>query len=105
GRDKWVVEQKAQALRAQWADQWNRQQARDHRHHLIASGKDTAADQTQEAIEAVDALKSLLQSVMSRSHLVSWDTLKRSASFDEPKPQPPGKMPAPLEPKPAEKVS
>lgn len=104
GRDKWVVDQKAEALRLQWADQWARQQARDHRHHLIASGKDTAAEQTQEASDAVEALKVLLQDIIARPHLVNWDTLKRTAMFDEPKPQPPGKAPAPLEPKPAEKA-
>lgn len=86
GSDQWVVEQKAAALRAQWNEIWTKQEARNYRQRLIYTGKENAAAQTDAARDALDALRGLLSSVLDRSHVVDWTSLRRTAAFDEPRP-------------------
>lgn len=86
GNDQWVVEQKAAALRAQWNEMWAKQQARSHRQHLIFTGKEDAAAQTEAAEAALDAQRSLLSDVLGRSHVVDWNSLRRIVAFEESKP-------------------
>jgi restriction system protein len=83
GNDRWVVEQKATALRAQWDEIWAKQEARSHRQHLIFTGKGDAAAQTEAAEAALDDLRGLLVNVLGRSHVVDWALLRRTAPFDE----------------------
>jgi restriction system protein len=88
GSDQWVVEQKAAALRAQWADIWVKQQARSHREQLLFTGKDNAAARTDAAEAAIKVLRSLLADVLARSHVVDWTSLRRTAAFSEATPSP-----------------
>lgn len=104
GNDQWVVEQKAAALRAQWAEVWTKQQARNHRQHLIFTGKDDAAAGTESAQAALESLRDLLADVIATSHIVDWTSLRRTTAFDEPAPvQAPQELTAdmPTEPSPA----
>lgn len=89
GSDRWVVNQKAEALRAQWDEIWARQEERRHRQLTFLTGKELASAQTDAATTALEALRTLLSKTLSQSHSVEWATLKHSVPFDEPAPKPP----------------
>ena len=88
GADSWVVDQKAAALRAQWAAEWARRVERDTRQANIFDGKQIAASRTRAAEAELAALANLLE-LASTSHEVDWQALRLTAPFSDPKPENP----------------
>lgn len=101
GRDAWVVDQKADALKAQWDAEWARHVQREERQSSIYGGKFLAQTRTDEAKTAHASLTNLLENML-RSHELSWDALRLNTTFAEPMPAAPQLVSEPPAPVPAE---
>lgn len=66
GRDRVVVERKAELQRAAWDEQW-----------AAKSARLAAAARTSEAQRAIEELRSILSQTLEVDDLVDWESLKR----------------------------
>lgn len=110
GTDRYVVEQKAAALRMQWDDEWRRRSALLDRQQVRAnlaahkeSMKDEAADRTEAAQRDLQALGDVLRHTLSVNDRVDWEALKDRSVFSEKRPSPPTRRPNPDKVKPSER--
>ena len=91
GDDKYVVEQKARAKMQQWDDMWQRKQR-----------KALAAERTQEAQKALEALDRVLAHTLDIDDTVDWEALKDFSEYTKPRPSEPSPLEIPSEPSPLE---
>jgi restriction system protein len=96
GTDRRVVQQKADALRAQWDDEWRRRQgvaATRRTRESLRLAKDTARqeaiDLSLEAQGKLLEVQSLLQHALAVDNRVPWEEFKDQARFSEPGPDKP----------------
>ena len=95
GPDRWVVDERAAAQRAQWDEQWARrvdvEATRSHKLQ-IAFGKEQAkheaAERTEAATENIRSMKELLTDGLPHLAEPLWSSLKQYRGFSEPRPQP-----------------
>ncbi len=94
GSDRYVVEQKAAALKAQWNDEWarrafvlNRQQSRLAALADREAMKQEAAELTSKAQDDLLALSTILQHTLAIDDRVNWDGLKDAKPFPEREPR------------------
>ncbi|WP_421789268.1 restriction endonuclease [Hyphobacterium sp.] len=107
GRDKWVVEQKADAQLAKWNEQWQRKkqieknrQAREAAAAAKDQKKAEAETLTQEAQNELAALENILATTLGVDDKIEWESLKDDSSFGEIKPRALASPPSPQEPDP-----
>lgn len=93
GSDRYVVEQKAAAQRAAWADMWAKRQDADDRKRAREAEirskeekKALAADRTQDAQNAIAELEGTLAHTLQVDDAVDWDSLMDQAPYPHPKP-------------------
>jgi restriction system protein len=93
GKEKYIVEQKARALRAQWDATWKRMQEAEERRSarerqaLQKEQKVKLAEQmTAEAEEEVAKAESTLKRSLVKDARVDWEQLKDHKPFPNPKP-------------------
>ncbi len=105
GSDRHVVQQRADAQKAQWDYQWARRveldQARETR-MLFSMGRERlkaqALERTAEAQETLDQLRNALQRGLIGLQPPDWAGMTDQAQFQDPKPQPPEKVLDPPQP-------
>jgi restriction system protein len=100
GSDRWVVEQRAAALQAQWDDLWARQENRNRLKNLFFFGKAEAEAATALAEGALNALRDILPAQVAKNHVVDWAALKRHDQFPDAAPQAVTEAPLPEKPQP-----
>ena len=100
-----IMQLRAEMQVRSWNEQWERvQTSRAKRQVQLKAAfeketnKQTAAERTREAQEALDALGSILGSVLEEDHTIDWQTLKTTSPFHIPEPSPAKDIPTPLEP-------
>ena len=93
GRNKYLVDQKAIALRMQWDDMWDRKlkidelknkkilKLREHEENRIK-----ASQLTSFAQENLNSLNLILSSALNKNFRIHWDELKVISDYDEAKP-------------------
>ena len=115
GRDRWVVEQKAEAQLAQWDDQWDRFLIAEEKRQIAAEKRlqreQLAADREEKKAEAfertrhaeaeLEAALGILEATLSVDDAIDWSALKNHTSFNEPKPRRASVSSAPPEPDPS----
>lgn len=84
--DQYSLNQKVRAQQAQWAEQWAKKSATRAKADRVASKKDAAVEQTNEAREAIDELETMLKRAVAQRTRVDWDALKDSSRFPEQRP-------------------
>ena len=89
GRDRYVVEQKAAAQQAAWAEQWERKQEIEARRQALSDGKQEAEDRTLEAADILRSLEGILSHTLKVNDAIVWDSLRNLKSFSEPTPKAP----------------
>jgi restriction system protein len=101
GTDRYVVEQKAAALRSQWDEEWdrrrqvlNRQEARAELWASIEDSKEKAVDATAHAQAKIVAVQTVLAHSLATDDRIDWEGLKNRSHFDKPQPRKPS---APLD--------
>jgi restriction system protein len=80
GRDRAVVERKAELQCAVWDEQWEARSARQAAQANKESKTAEAAIRTADAQRAIEELNSLLSHTLQVDDVVDWETLKRSFS-------------------------
>ena len=80
GRDRAVVERKAELQCAVWDEQWEARSARQAAQANKESKTAEAAIRTADAQHAIEELNSLLSHTLQVDDVVDWKTLKRSFS-------------------------
>lgn len=105
GRDKYVVEQKAQAQKLIWDEMWQKKLAAEKRtqdkERAIRNKegkKELAQIRTVEAQSQLDELENLLRQTLSVDDAIDWSSLEDKRPFPMPKPIKGKRMPAPEEP-------
>jgi restriction system protein len=100
-----IMQLRAEMQMRSWNEQWERAQAsRTKRQAQLKAAyekevnKQTAAERTREAMEALDALGSLLGSILEEDHRVNWENLKDRSQLPVPEPTRANDIPAPKEP-------
>lgn len=115
GADPHVVRAKAAAQKAAWEEQWGRKcevqearearaQAKYEKDQAKEEGLQEAAERTQEAQDAMLAVRTLLQHTLGVDDVIDWNDLKSSDGYSEPVPKPksvkePELLAIPVEPK------
>jgi restriction system protein len=89
GRDSYVVEQKANLQRAAWDEQWEKKNERLSREAKVRDGKFEAEEQTREATELLEILRSILAHTLKVDDRIDWESLKNKKQFSDPKPPEP----------------
>jgi restriction system protein len=96
GASRYEVGERAEALRAQWDNEWARRQdvearrqQRDDQVRYRWDKKADAAERTQSAGAALASLSSILLDGVRHSSRFSWATLKDPRTFSEPRPAAP----------------
>ena len=89
GRDRYVVESKAESQIAQWNKMWLKQKDRMEQLAQKQSKKDHAAIRTQEAEKELEQMRSILKATLAVDDKIRWDLLKDMTSFAEPVPAKP----------------
>jgi len=96
GASRYEVGERAEALRAQWDDEWSRRQdietRRQQREDQVRyrwDKKGDAAERTQSATAALASLSSILVDGAMHTAAFSWETLKDPRTFSESMPGPP----------------
>ena len=107
GSDRYVVEQKAAALRAQWDLEWARRcEVEDRRFERMSladareAKKREANERTAKAQADLEAIQSILSTTLAVDDRIDWNALKDFQPFSEPRPRPPTKSSLPLAPQP-----
>lgn len=105
GADRYVVEQKAAALRDQWDGEWDRRSAILDRQQARLSAmasreamREEAAQRTSSAQADLDALSGILSHTLSVDDRVDWESLKDRSRFTERRPGMPVRGENPLRP-------
>lgn len=98
GRDRSVVEEKAQAQAAVWDDQWDKKQAAEARksaREQAASEKEAKKQLAQERTAEAQTVLSLLENTLAHTLVVDdaidWDSLKNHDKFKKRRPTAPAK--------------
>ena len=96
GKDRFVVEQKAAAQKSQWDDMWERRCSIENtrneklsRQFGIQSKKDSAKQQSDDAIQAIKQLDNILLHTLDIDDKINWETIKDNTQFSETKPSKP----------------
>lgn len=105
GSDKYVVEQKARMLKAQWEEEWERKQEKEQlartkrqsienklreKERILQEKEDRrlyAEQLNQEAQAAIEQLKQTLLFTLGVNDAIDWNTLKDNRPYSEPKPK------------------
>lgn len=105
GADRWVVQQKAEALKAQWNAEWDRrsraatvQKQRLARMLGKEARKEEAIQLTQQAQRNLMAAASILQHTLAVDDRVDWEALKDRTTFLQPEPSLPSAEARPVAP-------
>ncbi|WP_297694870.1 restriction endonuclease [Phenylobacterium sp.] len=105
GATNYEVDQKADALRAQWDNEWKRrlavEQRRQEREQQLQyswNSKERAAERTAAAEQVLGSLATILVDGIRNSTPFSWDQLKDPRTFPEPRPTKPTQEEAPAAP-------
>lgn len=105
GSNRYEVEQRAAALRAQWDDEWTRRRAVEDRRQqrlgvvrLKEDMKREAAERTEAAEKQLSSLSTILIDGLRNPSPFEWDLLKDRSQFPERKPTPSAPEYAPNEP-------
>lgn len=105
GASRYEVGQRADALKAQWNDEWARRvevearrQDRLDQVQYRADHKAEAAERTESATAMLSALASILSNGLRQTTPFVWATLKDPRTFTEPSPTPPTPEEAPIAP-------
>lgn len=111
GDGRGVVEARARAKAAEWDEQWAKRAAAEARRQEreaaakdVESKKRVAAEQTSEAVAALEALKGVLAHTLTVHDAIDWESLKDTSPYPVPMPEapaapaPPVQAPAPPEP-------
>lgn len=98
GRDKYVVEAKAAAQRAVWDEKWAKIQQREQVLYTKEQKKDAAAQQTEEARDALTEIENLLISGVEAQGTFEWEQLKDHSRFPQAAPVRPVNLDYPVEP-------
>lgn len=105
GSDRFVVEQKAAAQRAAWAEMWAKRQSAEERNYArdaaIRSKEEKqalAGYRTDEAQNAIAALDATLEHTLGVNDAVDWDSLFARAPYPHPRPSKPTPATDPYEP-------
>jgi len=106
GRDRYVVEQKAQAQKLLWEEMWQKKLAADKRTQNKERAirdkegkKELAQIRTAEAQSQLDELENILRHTLSVDDVIDWSSLEDKRRFSTPRPLKARAMPAPDEPK------
>lgn len=104
GDDRGVIEARARAKGAEWDEQWAKRAAIEaKRHQREAAAKDVeskkrlAAEQTGEAVAALEALKGLLAHTLTVNDAIDWESLKDTSAYPVPQPKQASAPPAPVQ--------
>jgi restriction system protein len=105
GASRYEVTQRAEALKAQWDDEWarrleveGRRQDRLDQVQRRVDHKAEAAERTESATAMLSGLASILSTGLRQSTPFVWSTLKDPRTFTEPSPTPPTPQEAPIAP-------
>lgn len=105
GRDRYVVEQKAQAQKLAWDEMWQKKLAADKRVQAKERAtrnkedkKELAQIKTAEAQSQLDELENILQHTLSVDDAIDWSSLEDRRQFPTPQPTKVKPIPAPEEP-------
>jgi restriction system protein len=107
GKDKYVVEQKANAQLAAWNEIWERKQAaeqkiieKERKAQEKEANKELAQEKTEEAWKALESLRKTLKFTLDIDDTIDWDNLKDHSKFRQKPTKPAIDMePNKLEPK------
>lgn len=109
GTDRYVVQQKAAALNAQWDAEWERkcevEARRQQRIDVIASreaSKQQAIDLTEAAREQLEDVRGVLAHALQVDDRVDWESLKDRSPFAERPPASPARPVKPIRPAPSD---
>ncbi|MBI4084148.1 MAG: restriction endonuclease [Candidatus Lambdaproteobacteria bacterium] len=91
GDSREIVELKARAQLEAWDEQWAREQEYVNREKEKEANAKRAEKLTEEAVEQLDVLKSLLFDSLEKSSVLNWSALIDSRPFREPEPKPPSR--------------
>lgn len=100
GADKFIVEQKAQVQMAAWEEAWLAKSQKLAKAEHLQTKIAEAEQQTKSASEEIRKLQSILVHTLAVNDAIDWDSLKDTASFDEPEPLRPEMQNVPPEPSP-----
>jgi len=81
GRDRFVVEAKAASQRAAWAEKWAKLQKREKALCTKEQKKESAAQQTERAVEALQNIENILITAFENPKVFKWDRLKDHSVF------------------------
>lgn len=98
GRDQYVVEAKAAAQRAAWAEKWAKLQQREKALYTKEQKRDAAAQRTQKALDALAEIENLLISGVEAKGTFEWEQLKDHSRFAQAVPLRAPKLEHPAEP-------
>lgn len=98
GRDKHVVEQKAEMLKRSWNESWEKKQTALEEKQLFFDKKEEAANKTKEAQELLKNIENTLRYTLNINDAIDWGSLKSTAKFDKPFPKQPSMKTTPPKP-------
>ncbi|MDV6342294.1 restriction endonuclease [Nitrosomonas sp. Is24] len=98
GKDKSVVEQKAAAQQAAWAQMWLIKLEKEQQSLIKQLNHEQAKLRTLEAVKAVEELKNILQHTLGVDDTIKWETLKNKKAFQKQKPELPQPQEIPQSP-------
>lgn len=98
GRDMYVVEAKAAAQQAIWDEKWAKKQQRKQALYTKEQKKDAAAQQTEDARDALVEIENLLTNGIETQSMFEWEQLKDHSRFFQAPPLRPTELSYPVEP-------
>jgi restriction system protein len=105
GETQAIMQFRAEMQMRSWNEQWERVQASRAKSqaqlkaaHAKETNKQTAAERSREAQEALDALETLLTNILEVDHTINWEKLKDHSPFPVPEPVRSKDIPVPREP-------
>lgn len=98
GRDRYIVEQKAAALKASWEEMWEKKIAREAAVKEKEDNKQLALERTQEAESKIDEVKNILQHTININDAINWDSLLDKSEYPKSPPERPKPLLVPIEP-------
>jgi restriction system protein len=94
GRDKYVVEQTAAALKASWDAMWERKLIIKDKYDK----KQMSIEKTKEAQDVITDIKNTLKHTLSINDAINWDSLLDRSEYPKGKPKNPELLSIPIEP-------
>lgn len=98
GKDKSVVEQKADAQLAAWNEMWQRKSEKEQKTQDRQTKNESAIEQTREASEAIKEIENILKHALNKNYKIDWEALKNESKILNQKPQPPELLDIPKPP-------